>query len=147
MNTLNMFYNNLLLEDATIESDSLRDINSVFYNCINLVNVSVLPESIVNMPSAFNNCFSLVNSPVIPNNVTNMYRTFINCSSLTGDIIIYSTEVSNVIDCFGNTSLSKNVYIPFTYDNGVNTKTYDAFTQYYGSGQNGVTLFDLASRS
>ena len=98
-------------------------------------------------------CSNLVNAPVIPNSVTNMVGTFWNCSNLTGNVIIQSDKVSNASSCFGyhdTTFKNKDVYIPFTYENGVNTKTYNSFISAgYRTDPNnrkdGVCLFDLAT--
>ena len=108
-------------------------------NCINLSTISY----------CFNGCSNLVNAPVIPNSVTNMSYTFYNCSNLTGDVLIYSSNVSNVSGCFGYDNISfkdKDVYIPFTYDNGANTKTYNSFISLGYSTTNrvnGVLLKDI----
>jgi hypothetical protein len=72
-------------------------------------------------------CTNLVNAPVIPNSVTDTYALFAGCSNLSGDIIFESENISNAYNCFEETALDKNVYIPFTYANGVNTLTYNAF--------------------
>ena len=54
---------------------------------------------------------------------------------------------TNFKNCFYNTNASKikNVYIPYKYSNGVNTKTYNsAFNTTYGiNGKNGVTVYDI----
>ena len=52
----------------------------------------------------------------------------------------------NARNCFNTTSLIKNVYIPFTYENGVNTATYNSFiTAGYDEigTTNGVYLMDI----
>ena len=74
-----------------------------------------------------------------------------NCISLT-KATIYSSNVTNCLYCFNNTSISKSVYIPFTYSNGVNTKTFNSFVTagyLYANGEstniNGVTVIDLNS--
>ena len=74
-----------------------------------------------------------------------MYGTFSGCSNLIGDIIIHSEQISNVENIFQDTSLDKNVYIPFQ-NNGVNTATYDAFISAgYSSTtrKEGALLIDL----
>ena len=101
--------------------------------------------SAVNMHNTFWNCSNLVSVGNIPNTVTNMYNTFWNCQNLTGDLYIESNQVANATGCFNGTSLPKNVYIPFTYANGINTQTYNTFYTLYGSGANGVTLLNYTA--
>ena len=69
-----------------------------------------------------------------------------------GNILIYSDKITNISNCFRftNENKDKDVYIPFTYENGVNTKTYKSFISAgYGTDPNnrrdGVCLFDLAT--
>ena len=159
------------LVNAPVISNSVIDMRDAFYNCINLVNVPVIPNSVTNMTNTFYWCSNIVNVPVIPNSVTSMYGTFCRCYNLknvplignsinymveafsycynlTGDIVILSENISNARYSFSGTSLDKNVYIPFKYENGQYTKTYNAFTYYYTGGYsttnrvNGVILRD-----
>jgi len=98
--------------------------------CISLINVPLIPRSITNLWMTFYNCRSLVIAPEIPNSITDMYYTFYGCSNLTGNIYIRSNQISNATNCFhcfNSLNLSKNVFIPFTYENGINTKTYKSF--------------------
>ena len=121
--------------------------SSTFYQCSNLVNVPVIPNSVTNMSRTFNRCFNLVNAPVIPNSVTNMSSTFYYCINLQGNIYIQSENINRATSCFNYTTKTKNVYIPFTYENGVNTATYNSFISagYDTSGtQHGVYLKDLS---
>ena len=125
--------------------NSVINMCATFQSCYNLVNAPVISNSVINMSSTFASCYNLVNAPEIPNGVTNMSSAFSYCRNLTGNIYIYSNNITNAYRCFQGTSLSKNVYIPFKYQNGVNTKTYNAFKQYYGSSQNGVTLRNIST--
>jgi hypothetical protein len=84
------------------------------------------------MRYTFAYCTNLVNAPIIPNNVTNMYGTFVGCAGLTGDIIIQSSNVVKATNCFNNTTLTKNVYIPF------NSTTYNSFIN-AGYNENGTS--------
>jgi hypothetical protein len=52
--------------------------------------------------------------------------------------MIHSNRITNAYNCFNETTLRKNVYIPFTYENGVNTETYNAFIN-AGYDKNGTT--------
>jgi hypothetical protein len=77
-----------------------------------------------------------------------MSETFSYCWNLSGNIYIQSENISNAMNCFYNTSLTKNVYIPYTYENSEYTKTYNAFenARYDENGTtNGVYLRDINS--
>lgn len=113
-----------------------------FSNCTSFNQNIQIPNSITDMQYAFQYCTSLNQNIQIPNSVTMMSCTFTECTSLT-NITILSENVSSCTSCFFNTSIPKNVYLPFTYINGVNTITYNTFNNAYGNGQNGVTLIDL----
>jgi hypothetical protein len=117
--------------------------SGTFIECSKLRESPVIPDSVTNMSDTFSGCRNLFNAPVIPNSVTNMCGTFFDCDYLSGDIFIQSNKIINAYECFYGTYLDKNVYIPFTYDNGVNTQTYNSFSSSYGSGQNRVTLMDI----
>ena len=75
-----------------------------------------------------------------------MFYTFAWCDNLSNDINIESEIITNASNCFEGTSLEKNVYIPFTYANGVNTLTYNAFKDAGYSNdtrKDGVLLIDI----
>ena len=104
-----------------------------FTNCYNLSSVAnVLPNNITNAEYMFGNCTYLENVNLFfPSTVINMTGTFQRCNYMTGNIYIYSTEAGH--PSFPTSSAPiKNVYIPFKYDNGVNTKIYNAYDSYYG---------------
>ncbi len=110
--------------------------------------VSRLPNDITTDASyLFDNCYSLQQVPTGFSNIrcTNLANAFSYCSNLSGNIYIGSDSVSNATGCFNGTSLPKNVYIPFTYANGVNTQTYNTFNAIYGTGANGVTLLNYTA--
>lgn len=119
-----------------------------FFGCENLTTITNIHNDVNIMFYTFGRCVNLVNAPVIPNGVVDMYRTFYNCGKLSGNMFVYSTNISNAKYCFEYTNLTKNVYIPFKYENGVNTKTYNAFISagYDTNGTtNGVYLKDINS--
>ena len=141
------YKNNKIITNVNLNSCNINDMRLSFYNCFNLTDVSNLNSDVTNMYQTFYNCFNLVNAPVIPNSVTNIWGAFDTCSNLTGDVIIHSEVILDATDCFNNTSLTKNVYIPFQ-NNGVNTLTYNSFINagYDELGTtNGVYLKDLAT--
>ena len=138
------FFYCISLVNAPVIPNSVTDMYYTFCYCIRLVNAPVIPNSVTDMYGTFHSCSNLVNVPVIPNSVTHMVSTFNGCSNLTGNIFIQSENITNASGCFTGQP-QKNVYIPFTYENGVNTKTYNAFIDagYKTDGSvNGVYLKD-----
>ncbi|MBO4622540.1 MAG: leucine-rich repeat protein [Bacilli bacterium] len=111
--------------------NSVKDMTATFYDCPNLTTTPNLPTSLVNMAECFMGCTNLTTvSSHIPNTTVNMQNAFRACNNLVGDIHIDSTEINMVTNCFYGTTAAKNVYIPFIYQNGINTKTYNTFTSY-----------------
>ena len=142
------FHDCSLLNTVSNIPNSVINMVATFQNCVSLVNVSSIPNNLTNMWYTFHNCTSLTNIPPIPNTVTNMGCTFFQCPNLTGNIIIKSNKIYYAYNCFSNTSLTKNVYIPFRYENGVNTVTYNSFVAagYDNAGTScGVYLKDLSN--
>ncbi len=119
-----------------------------FSSCQNLNQNIQIPSSVTNMSGTFTSCTNLNQNIQIPNSVTDMYHTFTSCTNLSSRINILSQNIANAAGCFSSTSLPKDVYIPYTYDNGTYTKTYNSFNSagYFG-GINGVTMHDLNSTS
>ncbi len=127
IDTLSMtFYGCKKITDAPV-LPNIIDLESTFMSCTNLVNAPVIPNSVISITGAFSGCSSLVNAPVIPERVNYCQFAFDNCSNLTGDVRFLSKEIVNVKNLFANTTLTKNVYIPYTYENRVNTTTYNTF--------------------
>ena len=97
-----------------------------------------------NCQSMFWSANSVVNSPVFPANVTVLTSLFNEGGQthLKGNIFMLGGGISTITNAFRgpNTSLRKNIYIPFTYSNGVNTVTYNSFKAnnlYKGTSGNG----------
>ena len=109
------FYNCTKLVNIPVIPNSVINMYETFYRCFNLFNISTIPDNVINMCGTFCNCINLVNAPEIGEGVINASYTFRNCSNLTGDIIIRSNQVNSATNCFIDTSLNKDVYIPFTY--------------------------------
>ena len=140
------FYNCYNLVNAPVIPANVTSMDGTFSGCRNLINAPVIPANVTNMRSTFYNCSSLVNAPVIPANVTDMSFTFSNCTNLTGNIKITSNRINNtsMANCFRNTSLTKNVYIPFTGYNATANTHNAAINSTYGiNGKNGVTIYDI----
>lgn len=132
------------LVNAPVIPNSITVLSSTFAQCSSLTDTPVIPNSVTSMSSTFANCSSLVNTTNIPDSVINMQNTFRYCTNLTGNINIISNQVTDAVNCFSNTSLTKNVYIPY-YNNGIATTTYNSFTTagYDNAGTlNGVYLKD-----
>ena len=149
-NIINMsyaFYNCQNLKNIPTLPDTINSMSYTFYNCQFINNISTVPSNIVNINGIFKNCTNLVNAPDMSNcnNIINISEAFDGCTNLTGDIIIGSNTITNANSCFSNTSLDKNVYIPFYYENGQHTQSYNAFNTFGYSDiyrMHGVTLFD-----
>lgn len=119
---------------------------NVYWGCTNLVELPPVPRNSTLQRGMYTRCSNVVTAPIIPQNVNDVSFCFTRCTNLTGDVLILSNEVTNAASFVYGSSLTKNVYIPFTYDNGVNTATYNAFINagYTTTGSvNGVYLKDL----
>ena len=130
------FYGCNKITDAPV-LPNVTYLDNTFMYCINLVNAPVIPNTVIRMSETFEGCSSLINAPVIPESVTNCCRAFDNCSNLTGDVRFLSKEIIDVTGLFESTTLTKNVYIPYTYENRVNTTTYNTFVA-AGYDENGT---------
>lgn len=124
--------------NTPIIPEGVESLSFTFSDCTNITTAPIIPNSVTDMSYAFRFCEKLTTVSIIPNNVTRMEETFCGCTSLTGDITIKSTEITNATNCFLSTSLTKNVYMPITYANGVNTATYNSFVA-AGYDANGTT--------
>ena len=111
-------------------SNNTTLMNSIFRGCSRLINAPAIPNSVIDMAGAFIGCSSLINAPEIPSNVKTIfevdnirtgyeyrYGLFENCYNLTGNIYFHSENIIDATNTFKGTSLTKNVYIPFTYKN------------------------------
>lgn len=134
------------LYPAPVIPNSVTSMHTTFIECKNLTTPPIIPNAVTDMYMTFYLCANLTSAPIIPNSVMDMYGTFQECSNLTGNIFIESNKVSRAASCFFSTTLPKNVYIPFTYSNGVNTQTYNSFISagYKTDGSvHGVYLKDI----
>ena len=129
---------NLITMPDLSNCTDLKCLDYAFCNCLSLVTTTTIPETVTEMCCTFENCTNLVNAPVIPNNVCRIDSLFEGCTNLTGNIYIMSERANTIYGrSFQNTSLQKNVYFPYTYNNGVYTIAYNTFTNYYD--ENGTT--------
>ena len=127
-------------------SDSMVNMRWTFGRCqsLNPSNPIVISDTVINMSSTFDNCTSLDQDVYIGGSLVTSSGAFQSCQNFSSNIYIESPCIANYADTFNNTSLPKNVYIPFKYINNVNTVTYNSFKSIYGSGQNGVTLISTS---
>ena len=130
--------------------NKVAGMDNAFKDCVNLIKVNKMSPNAVNLCWAFQNCSNLVSFPRIGDRVTNMTGCFSGCTNIGGTIFINSENISNASSCFDgtDTNIIKTVYIPFTYENNVNTETYDSFTTagYYINGVNGIRIKDINQR-
>ena len=121
--------------------NSVTSMGHIFYNCYSFNQNIQIPNSVTELDYAFGWCSNLKQNIQIPASVINMNGTFLQCDSMTGTIRILSENVANAVQCFfsHNTSLSRNVLIPFKYANGVNTKTFNSFKAAGYLDANGVS--------
>ena len=141
LETLNAtFYQCYSLVNIPTLPNSLKEMEYSFGVCNSLVNAPDIPNSVVNMVNTFFRCSALLKMPNIGSNVVNMSYAFYDCSALTtatnipasvknmtgtfkgcgflgGNIYIYSKDIYSASECFNGTTLTKNIYVPFTYDN------------------------------
>lgn len=132
--------------NTPIIPEGVESLSFTFCDCTNITTAPTIPNSVTDMDYAFRFCEKLTTVSIIPNNVTRMDESFCGCTNLTGDITIKSTEITSATNCFLATSLTKNVYMPITYANGVNTATYNSFIAagYDANGTtNGVYIKDI----
>ena len=145
-----VYQNNKSIVNVDLQKVSWTNDNMIgaFYQCTNLYSVKNISNTVTNMIGAFANCNSLKSIPTIPNSVTNIGYLFYNCNNLEGNLFIKSANITNASNAFSKTDLEKNVFIPFKYENGVNTSTYNSFINFGYSDLNrkdGVLLYDISN--
>ena len=130
--------------------NSVRDMSYVFQACNNLNQNIKIPSLVTSMYATFSGCSNLNQNIQVPIVVADLSYAFADCVSLEGNISILSQGIVTASSCFSGTTLSKNVFIPFKYSNGVNTQTFNSFkTAGYilpdgtSNNQHGVTVYDL----
>ena len=130
--------------------NSIRDMSYVFQACNNLNQNIKIPSLVTSMYATFSGCSNLNQNIQVPIAVADLSYAFADCVSLEGNISILSQGIATASSCFSGTTLSKNVFIPFKYSNGVNTQTFNSFkTAGYilpdgtSNNQHGVTVYDL----
>jgi hypothetical protein len=123
-----MFYNCQKLTSLPNIGPNVSSIRSSFIDCRNItVGPKIYAQDVHDMWDAFKNCVNMVTAPDMNDMTTyfwsdgGMNSCFDGCTSLTGDIYIGAVNANRVRNCFNNTSLIKNVYIPY------GTNTYNAF--------------------
>ena len=104
------------MTEAPTFPPSLSNMARTFSQATSIVNCNYIQNTVEDMYGTFAYANHLVNVAMIPSNVVNINRSFQNCTNLTGDIYINSAVIRDAINCFSNTSATKQVYIPFTYN-------------------------------
>lgn len=128
MNYAFMYCSNM--RTVTTIPSGVNDLNYAFaYTNINTS--PALPSNVTGLMYTYAFCKNLNSAPIIPSNASTLEGTFEGCEKLTGDIYVKSNQITNAAECFATTHLTKNVYIPFGYENGVNTATRNAFEAAY----------------
>ena len=149
-NMFRCFAYNYNLTQTPVIPNNVTNICNTFQGCTSITSFPIIPNSVTNLSYTFDQCRNVVKCNVnIPTQITDMSYTFYRCTGLTGKIFITGENITNAVNCFGETTSNKKVYIPFknSSDDTVNSETYNAFitTGYDESGTtDGVTLFDLA---
>lgn len=115
----------LVMPVLSVNSTGLEN---TFRNCTNLSSVGTIPDTVTSLCNTFYGCSNITEVPRIANNITNMAGTFYGCTNVSGKLSITCNNVTNAVDCFGNTSATKNVSIFYYKENGDYTATYNAFT-------------------
>ena len=100
-----------------------------FYGCSKLNRGLKIPDKAENLAYTFYGCLALNSDIEIPSAATNLYSTFYGCSKFTKSVKILSTEVTNARSIFGGSGNinTKDIYIPYFYNNGAYTKTLQSF--------------------
>ncbi len=130
---------------VTADVNNATDLDQTFSGCTSLISCTgTINPGCTNMYGTFTGCTSLTTIPEIPVAITNMEYTFSGCTALHGNIIIRSSEVSNITNIFAGTQATKYVYIPY------NSTTYNTFIAagYDENGtKEGVYLRDISTLS
>ena len=100
-------------------SENAIDASACYSNCSLLVNAqNIIPNTnnLTDISYLFGSCSNLVNYPEYYNsvNITSVFKMFDNCYNVTGNVYFKSENIIEVGHIFNNTSLTKNIYIPFT---------------------------------
>lgn len=109
-------------------SNSCTTLENTFRNCTNLSTVGAIPNSVTSLCNTFSGCSRINDLPTIPNNITNLSYAFYGCNAITGRVTVAGKNITNVVNCFGGTTATKNIYIFYYKDDGTYTSTYNAFT-------------------
>lgn len=124
------------INTSPVLPQNLTKLDYTYAFCKNLNTAPIIPENIGTLIGTFQSCEKIQSAPTIPNSVYDLSYTFSSCHNLTGNIYVKSNQITNANDCFLDTSLTKNVYIPF-YE--------DQTTQLYGWTISGTTYYTLSA--
>ena len=140
-NTYGNYINNVTGVDFTFYNTGLDTINMSFpkaYSCgytfgycNNLRIATIDAPNCTNAINMFAHCPNLATVSITAPNLSNAYGMFMNCTNLAGQLYFNSTNITNAVDCFANTSLKKEVIIKYIDDNDQPTATYNSFNSAY----------------
>lgn len=137
------------LRTAPVIPNSVTNICNILQGCTNITAFPTIPNTITNLDYSFEQCRNVTTVGYnISSEVTSMNHTFARCEGLKGNIFIESNKITSAVSCFANTTVNKNVYIPYTYANGTESATHAAFIAagYDEAGTScGVNLKDIAT--
>lgn len=93
---------------------NVTDMRRTYYGCTNLTGNPVCGDNVTSLYYAYSGCSNLTGSPVCGNKVTNMGYTYYNCYNICGTSFFYSSNVTNIKNCFygRNTANRLNIYTP-----------------------------------
>ena len=140
-NIVGSFINSSWFVSNLVIPSSVTNLYKTFDNAqIVETNVSI-PSSVTSLYMTFANA-TIVNDCNLPSSIQNMYQAFYNRSAVI-NVYLPATEVTNAVNCFYTSILTAdtNLYIPFQYSNGVNTKTFNAFKSAGYIYTNGVSNY------
>ena len=108
------FHKSKKLTSISTQATHIYNYYSAFSQCDGLTVAPTLSNDAADCSLAFSFCENLTTAPIIPASVSNIPYMFTSCPNLTGNVYISSYDIRTATQCFNNTSLQKNVFIPFT---------------------------------
>ena len=93
--------------DFPMLPSTIRYMHETYEGCQALVDAShfILPQNIETGDALFMYCYGLEKAPVLnTHNVLTLKRLFLYCHRLSGTVIINANSLTDVADCFGDTS-------------------------------------------
>lgn len=127
VNTVGCFSECTGLLAMPVLSNHSESLENTFRNCVNLSAVGAIPSNVTSLCNTFYGCSGIQELPTVTNNITNMHSTFYGCTRIQGKVTIACNNITDVVDCFGGTTATKNVGIFYYNQDGSYTNTYNSF--------------------